>query len=145
MLSGGGIFDALDYSFSPGHEDGADLEPNGPGGGSPTLRRQLFLLREFLGEFSLGDLRPDSTVVTHAAGVVPHALGNPGKEYAIYLDGNGPTEITLALPQGRYSAEWVNTKNGTIEKSESIEQIGGTTVLQSPAFEKGIALRLVRK
>jgi hypothetical protein len=145
MLSGGGIFDALDYSFSPGHEDGADLEPNGPGGGSPTFRHQLHLLREFLGEFSLEGLHPDSTVVTHAAGVVAHALGNSGREYAIYLNGNGPTEITLKLPPGRYSAEWVNTKNGTIEKSESIEQIAGATILQSPAFEKGIALRLVRK
>ena len=53
MLSGGSIFDALDYSFSPGHEDGADLEPNGPGGGSPTFRHQLSILREFLDKFSI--------------------------------------------------------------------------------------------
>src|SRR5262249_2706828 len=48
MLSGGGSFDSLDYSFTPGHEDGADTEPNGPGGGSPALRRQLGFLAELL-------------------------------------------------------------------------------------------------
>ena len=41
MLSGGGVFDSLDYSFSVGHEDGSDMEANGPGGGSPELRRRL--------------------------------------------------------------------------------------------------------
>jgi hypothetical protein len=38
VLSGGSVFDHLDYSFSPGHEDGSDTAPNGPGGGSPALR-----------------------------------------------------------------------------------------------------------
>ena len=145
MLSGGGVFDALDYSFSPGHEDGADLEPNGPGGGSPTFRHQLYLLREFLGEFSLEGLHPDSTVVIHATGVIPRVLGNPGREYAMYLDGNGPAEVALKLPPGRYSAEWVSTRTGAVEKSESIENIGGATILQSPPFENGIALRLFKK
>jgi len=37
MLAGGSAFDGLDYSFSAGHEDGGDLEPNGPGGGSPSV------------------------------------------------------------------------------------------------------------
>ena len=37
MLAGGSVFDALDYSFSVGHEDGTDAEPNGPGSGSPEF------------------------------------------------------------------------------------------------------------
>ena len=48
MLSGGSIFNSLDYSFSVGHEDGSDTEPNGPGCGSPALRRQLRILSDFL-------------------------------------------------------------------------------------------------
>lgn len=145
MLSGGGIFDALDYSFSPGHEDGADLEPNGPGGGSPTFRHQLHILREFLGKFSLADLRPDPTAVKHAAGVTPRVLATPTHEYAIYLDGNGPTELTLTIPPGRYTAEWLNSKTGATEKSESFQQPVGTATLQSPPFENGVALRLVKQ
>jgi hypothetical protein len=143
MLAGGSIFDALDYSFSPGHEDGQDLQPNGPGGGSPTFRYQLRILREFLNKFSILDLRPDATVVKHAAGVVAHAQSNPGHEYAIYLDGKGPTEMTLALPSGNYKVDWFNTKTGATDKAEEFNA-KGDKILTSPSFDNGIALRLTR-
>jgi hypothetical protein len=144
MLSGGSMFDALDYSFSPGHEDGQDLEPNGPGGGSPTFRHQLRILREFLAKFSILDLRPDVTTVKHASGVVARVLSNPGREYAIYLDGNGPADLTLALPPGDYKLEWLNTKSGAIDKSEDFHHADGEKSLTSPPFENGVALRLSR-
>jgi hypothetical protein len=144
MLSGGSIFDALDYSFSPGHEDGADLEPNGPGGGSPTFRHQLRILREFLDQFSILMLRPDTTTVKHATGVIAHALSNPGLEYAIYLDGNGPAELTLTLPAANYRAEWFSTRTGAIDKSENFYHAGASKSLMSPPFENGIALRVAR-
>ncbi len=63
LLSGGSVFDGLDYSFTPGHEDGTDLEPNGPGGGSPALRSQLRVLQNFLQSLSLVDLQLDTHTV----------------------------------------------------------------------------------
>lgn len=144
MLSGGSVFDSLDYSFTPGHEEGTDLDPNGPGGGSPTLRRDLRVLVEFLQSLSLVDVQPDSRIVKHAAGLVARALSHPGKEYGIYLDGNGPTDLTLDLPAGRYSGDWVNVRTGNIEKPERFQHPGGDKILQTPEFQKGIALRLKR-
>ncbi|OQY15065.1 MAG: hypothetical protein B6I32_08130 [Desulfobacterium sp. 4572_20] len=47
MLSGGGLFNSLDYSFFPGHEDGLG-ENKAPGGGGKTLRFQLKILSDFL-------------------------------------------------------------------------------------------------
>ena len=142
MLSGGSIFDGLDYSFSPGHEDGSDNEPNGPGGGSAALRHQLRILSDFLQSFSLVDLRPDAQTVRHAAGTIPRVLSNPGYEYAIYFDGSGPTEITLDLPAGRYVGAWVDVLTGNTERAEDFRHAGGNKVLESPAFQNGIALRL---
>ena len=144
MLSGGSIFDGLDYSFTNGHEDGSFAEQNGPGGGSSALRHQLRVLSDFLQSFSLVDLRPDTRTVKHSAGAIARALSNPGKQYAIYLDGNGPAELTLELPRGQYSCEWVNAKTGTIEQLEGFLHEGGNKVLTSPAFQNGIALRLKR-
>jgi hypothetical protein len=144
MLSGGSAFDALDYSFTVGHEDGSYAEPNGPGGGSPALRRQLRILKEFLESFSLLDLRLDTRTVKRAAGVTPRLLSNPRKEYAIFLDGDGPTEVTLELPSGQYSCEWLNTKTGAIEQMEKFNHKGGNKILISPGFQNGIALRLKR-
>ncbi|HTQ58718.1 MAG TPA: hypothetical protein VMI32_00720 [Candidatus Solibacter sp.] len=142
MLSGGSAFDGLDYSFTIGHEDGSYSEPNGPGGGSPAFRRQLRVLREFLQSFSLVDLRPDFLAVKQARGVTARSLSNPGKAYAIFLDGAGPTELTVTLPPGNYSAEWVDVSTGSIAQREAFSHKGGDKILPSPAFQKGIALRL---
>jgi hypothetical protein len=48
---------------SPGHEDGSDTAPNGPGGGSPALRRQPRILSDFLRSVPLADLRLDSQTI----------------------------------------------------------------------------------
>jgi hypothetical protein len=87
MLSGGSVFDHLDYSFSPRHEDGSDTAPNGPGGGSPALHHQLRILSDFLRSFPLADLRPDSQTIRHAAGVIPHGLSDAKAHFAFYFDG----------------------------------------------------------
>ena len=144
MLSGGSAFDGLDYSFTAGHEDGSFSDPNGPGGGSGAFRRELGVLSKFLHSFALPSLRPDALVVSSAPGVVAHALSDRGKDYAIYLDGSGPTELTLHLASGSYSAEWLNITSGNIEQLEAFRHNGGEKRLASPAFHDGIALRLRR-
>lgn len=143
MLSGGSTFDNLDYSFNVGHEDGSDLEANGPGGGSPALRRQLRVLSEFLQQLPLLDMKPDASVVAHAEGVYARVLASPGREYAVYFDGDGPTAVSLNLPPGTYSAAWVDTKTGAVLRNESFRQFSGEKALRSPAFRDGIALRIV--
>jgi hypothetical protein len=145
MLSGGSAFDNLDYSFTAGHEDGTDTEPNGPGGGSPALRRQLRILKEFLQSFSLPELRPDSHAVTHAAGVYARVLSIPGREYALYLDGDGPVDVTFELPGGEYAGDWMDTKTGSTATIQSFRHPGGQKVLHAPEFRNGIALRLKRR
>ncbi|HUO32572.1 MAG TPA: hypothetical protein VMU80_25390 [Bryobacteraceae bacterium] len=144
MLSGGGAFDGLDYSFTPGHEDGGDTEPNGPGGGSPALRRQLDVLRAFLDSLPLENIAPDNKVVEHAAGVTARVLSCPGRVYAMYLDGSGPTEVAVDLPAGSYTAVWMDVLTGRAEKVKSFDHAGGRKMLQSPEFRDGIALRLTQ-
>lgn len=145
MLSGGSAFDALDYSFSVGHEDGSDTESNGPGGGSASLRRELGVMARFLAQFDLTRLRPDPNVLVHTTAVHATVLSNSGNQYAIYLDGGGPVELTIELGTGQYLAEWANVKTGGIDGKEEFLHTGGTRALRSPAFSEGIALRIVRK
>jgi len=144
MLAGGSVFDSLDYSFSVGHEDGNDVEANGPGGGSPELRRRLKILSEFLRELPLVDIRPDFAVVKHAGGVVTHTLSSAG-QYALYLDGNGPAELSLNLPAGEYSVAWVDVVSGETKDGGRLKHAGGERVVLSPAFKNGIAMRIVRR
>ena len=144
MLSGGAIFDNLDYSFSVGREDGSDSEPNGPGGGSAGFRRQLRVLVEFLGKLPLDEMAPDSGAVVHASGVYARVLSSPQGRLVVYLDGNGPAELTLRLPKGRYAGEWIDVRTGKTLKAEKFLSSGGQQTLAPPAFANGIALRLER-
>jgi hypothetical protein len=144
MLSGGSVFDGLDYSFSVGHEDGTDAEPNGPGGGSAGLRKRLKVLSEFLKELPLVKMAPDNGVVTHAGGVYARALSGAG-EYAIYLDGDGPSEVTLQLAAGDYTVQWIDVASGALRDRRSFRHAGGERVVKSPEFRGGIALRVSRK
>jgi hypothetical protein len=144
MLSGGSLFDGLDYSFSPGHEDGSDAQPNGPGGGSAGLRRRLGILSRFLNSLPLAALRPDSQVVKHAGGVYARVLGTPAGEYAAYFDGAGPAVIGLELAAGEYAGEWVDVNTGSVTKLDRFHNAGGETTVRTPEFRDGIALRLAR-
>jgi hypothetical protein len=145
MLSGGGIFDNLDYSFSVGHEDGKDTEANGPGGGSPDLRRRLRILSEFMRGLPLVELAPDFNTLKHAGGVVIHMLSSSKGEYAMYVDGKGPTEIVLTLAAGEYAVSWMDVVTGQARDMPGVWHSGGDWTLKSPEFREGIALRVRRK
>lgn len=142
MLAGGGTFDALDYSFTTEHPDGTDTAPNGPGGGSPALRRQLGVLAKFLRALPLEQMRADSAAVVEANGVMPHVLSNGRSVYALYLDGHGPSRLKLKLPPGLYRGVWVDPLTGAETPVREQSSPDKPLQLDAPAFTQGVALRL---
>ena len=108
------------------------------------MRQQLKVLSEFLKTFSVVDLRPDTHAVKHSGGAVPHVLSNPGREYAMYFDGSGTIQVTLDLPPGQYSEEWINVISGHADKSKTFHHRGREVILDAPDCKNGIALRLKR-
>jgi hypothetical protein len=161
LLAGGGLYNNLDYSFTPAHPDGSFQEYASPGGGSRSLRRQLRVLKEFLYGFDFVRMRPDTSVLRAVSPDLPaRALSERGKAYAIYLHvplpkkpkniqkhigSPVPAKLQLNLPPGRYQAEWVSTKTGRIEKAEPLAHEDGVARLQSPTFTTDIALRILRR
>ena len=144
LFSGGALFNNLDYSFTVGHEDGTDTDNKAPGGGSPALRSRLKVLSKFLHSFDLARLRPDCDLVESSPGVVTRVLSSPGREYALYMEGRSPTDLSLDLPAGRWRAEWMNPVDGTVLQRVRLEHDGGLRRLTSPSFTESIALRIAR-
>ena len=163
IIAGGGLFNNLDYSFTVGHEDGSFVYPaSQPGGGSPALRRQLGYLRQFIGQFDFLHLRPDPALLqgTLPPATTARALVKPGEEYAIYVrtfERKAPgqqrqkskfadAELVLAvgLPEGEFSVEWLDTKQGAVAKREKCTHPGGVHQFAAPPFEQDIALALRR-
>lgn len=160
LLAGGALYNNLDYSFTAKHPDGTFRDYKSPGGGSVELRQQLGILTQFFDGLDFTPMRPDNSVVRR---VMPEltssALVQRGQSYAICLHvplPNKPKSIadhsrdqidaslTLELPHGEYSVEWVNTKTGSIDKAERIKHDGGERTLMSPTFADDVALRINR-
>jgi len=142
LMAGGGTFSMLDYSFAVGHEDGT-LVNEAPGGGSPALRRQLRVLKDFLHSFDVPRLRPRPEAVMSAPGTFTRALGTDDA-LGVYVRGEGRTALTLELPEGDWTEEWIDSKTGVLAGSGAFAHEGGRRDLESPPYDADIALRLVR-
>lgn len=148
MLSGGAIVSHLDYSFTVERPDGTSpIGGETPGSGGVELRRQLRILKEFIESYNFLRLRPDSSLVVGGVpeGASAHALSDPAKAYAIFLNGGAQAELELAIPAGRYRAEWINTHTGAAETLRAFDHTGGAKFLASPPYSEDIALRVRRE
>ena len=95
-------------------------------------------------------MKPDNSVLKDSrirppqARTTTRALVEAGKAYAVYVNGGTHADLALDLPAGGYTAEWVNTKTGKVDKAERFTHGGGDKALASPAYSEDIALRVKR-
>lgn len=143
MMSGGGLFGHLDYSFSVGSEDGTDLTNNAPGGGSPALRKQFSVLKNQLEQMDLATLRPDASFLGHVEGAFSYSMKDK-QHYIVYLEPLRPQSalIKLQLPKGNYMAEWTDVVAGRVMKSEKITVTASVITIQSPVGINDKVLKL---
>ena len=153
IIAGGGLYNNLDYSFTAQHEDGTFKYPETqPGGGNKGFREQLKILRDFIYGFDFIRMKPDYEVVRAGVpeGARAFALARAGQEYAIYLspvekgEGERTVELELALPNGSYNTQWLNTLTGKIDKQEKVTS-KGSVKLRSPTYREDIALAVRRE
>ncbi len=146
ILAGGGLFNHLDYSFAAGFENGTFAYPSTqPGGGNAGFRRQMKVLSDFIHRFEFVRMHPDDSVVrsTAPAGVTAHALVSD-TAMAIFVKGGGSgTTLSVQLPPGSWTAEWIDTVTGaTVRRVDAVGD--GLRVVEAPPFGTDIALRLVK-
>ncbi|GAB5559904.1 MAG: hypothetical protein SynsKO_15510 [Synoicihabitans sp.] len=144
IMSGGGIFNNLDYSFYVGSEDGLSDTSAAPGGGGITLRTQLRTLSDFLHSVDLATLLPDPDFIRNAPGLMGRCLSQPGAHYLIYLEGRRSERIEVKLPVGSWQVEWIDPVTGFSLGQSQINSIDSTASLPCPPFESEAAVRIVR-
>lgn len=105
ILAGGGLYNNLDYSFTTKNSGGTFLDYSSPGGGNPTLRKQLGILARFIRGFEFVRMMPQDSVVRSVslAGLRSRCLAEPGRQYAFYFH--------LPPGSGDFSVRW----SGSIE------------------------------
>ena len=152
IIAGGGLYNNLDYSFAAGQEDGTfQYPPSQPGGGSRALRRQLKILRDFITHFDFVRMSPDNSVIAGVApGNVARALVEPGRAIAVYVrvaekaKPAAAAALHVQLPPGDWQGEWIDTVRGTVVRRVRTAG-GGVRILDAPAFDVDMALRLRRR
>jgi hypothetical protein len=125
-----------------------------------SLREQLRVLKEFLGGFHFGTMTPDVSILMAGipSGARARVLKQVGHQYAIYLHhGQDPTNshsgytpaygtyqahLSVRLPAGAYTAEWVSPAHGVTLSHQTFMHSGGNRALQSPTYALDIALRI---
>ena len=110
------------------------------------LREQLEILNNFINKLDFIKMKPDNSVIKNKMpeNVTARALVQKGIDYAIYINGGDEAELVVELPSGVYTAEWINTKTGKIERKEKFQHGGGERTLHSPNYLEDIALRIQR-
>lgn len=146
MLSGGGLFNNLDYSFFVGSEDGTGKN-NAPGGGSRALRLQLRVLSEFLHGFELEKLHPDPASVLASPGLIPHVLSDGQGSYAIFLRAVGTdfSSLSLETGEGSFQVRQLNTLTGAYTDPFIVEAPDGILALDLEIPEGELALKITRE
>jgi hypothetical protein len=143
IIAGGGLFNNLDYSFAVGYENGTAVQ-KAPGGGSAELRKQLKVLSDFIHSFDFIRMKADYNVILQSPGTFASALSEPGRQYAMYIYSGSRCELKVAIPEGNYKTEWINTRDGSVLKTETRTPFSGQMILKSPEYQQDIALRITR-
>jgi hypothetical protein len=137
-----------DYSFTVGFEDGTyKIDDGTPGWGGPVYRKQLSILKNFLESFSFISMKPANEILKVSSGSIGafQVLAEEGQQYAIYLERCDNPEIELTIPDGNYSAKWVNTLTGKEERSEEVISTGGKAMIKYQGNVEDLALSLKQK
>jgi hypothetical protein len=161
IFAGGGLFNNLDYSFVAGREDGTFVYPaSQPGGGTPTLRRQIHYLHDFICRQAFLHLEPRTDLVKGGlpSGATARALVLPDEDYLVYV--RTPAEKTeqgecrhhrfaedelvleVTLPAGQFEAEWFDTHKGSTKPLGRFHHPGGGRQFHASAFEDDLALAI---
>jgi hypothetical protein len=147
MLSGGGIFSHLDYSFTTEHPDGsAEIVGHTPGYGGADLRRQLSFLRRYLEGVEIWKLRPYNEMFAWYAGRVPaQVLCDPGRIYLAYFSDCTPgLKHLFSLPAGDYCLEWVNPVHGKTILVQNMQHSGGYLPVDLPGYVGDLLLKMTK-
>lgn len=144
LLAGGALYNHLDYSFTTGKEDGTDSQPTAPGGGSPALRKQFFALRQTLEGVPFWRMKPDLETLKAAPGAAARAFSLPGTAYVFYAWGAGVAEWTLAVPPGRWKAEWLDPEKAEWLPPQEWTARAAPLTVKTPSYHEDLALRLTR-
>lgn len=92
-------------------------------------------------------MAPDNGAVADRGGAsAVYVLAEQGRQYAVYIRGEdrdtcGP--VVLNVPDGQYTVEWIDTRQGVIGSPETLASENGKLGLRPREFRSDIGARVL--
>jgi hypothetical protein len=154
MLGGGAGCINLNGEYYRGNETGGTKTQT-------LIAPQMKVLKDFMMSLDLKGISRYNGISCPASDAICHSLAVPGKQYALYLfhgsydsewgasfltrTGSYKDTLTFnSVPQGNYTAEWIDPASGSVTHSEDAVSNGNDLVLITPSFSMDIALKLIK-
>jgi hypothetical protein len=149
LMSGGALYNNLDFTFQVGHEDGlgkAAFSCDGyQGSGDPRVRNEICVLASFFNKLDFVHMQPANEIfVVYYGDKELYALANPGKQYVIYVVGGKNTWYRVNIPFGNYKVEYFDPISGALISSETLSHTSGDFRLDGPDYETDLAIKITR-
>lgn len=150
LMSGGALYNNLDFTFQTGAEDGSGgttFNCNGYNACSDSkVKYEMAALLKFMNKFDFAHCKPNYNIISCAWGDQNFcAMENPGKEYVIYIyGGTNKGALQLTLVPGKYMVTWVNPSDGIVIESSEIKTFdnGGLLIPTYPEYSEDLTLML---
>ena len=144
MLSGGGLFNNLDYSFFAGKENGTGAN-EAPGGGSKALRKELMILSKALHSIDLKSAKPSQSDLLAAPGVIGYMLSTKDESWLAYFINAGESNsqvIIHAEDHTSFNVESIDTLTGETKELGKFTTNNGKLEFPVSLINGEIALKI---
>jgi len=144
ILSGGGLYNNLDYSFTAGNETGYWAIPeSNPGWGGPGFRKKLSYLVNTMAQVPFHEMDVSDSVLKETdTKMKQFGLRKSGEFYLTFLENYQNAKLVPAAPPGDYLITWLNVDTG--ERMESKKSLKKDASITSPFKEEQVVL-LIQK
>lgn len=144
ILSGGGLYNNLDYSFTSETEAGDWTIPeSNPGWGGPGFRKKLSILVETINQVPFHEMNFSGSILeTSNEELKQYGLQKEGEIYLVFAENLMDAELIPQLPPSSYELSYINVDTG--ERATKTLSLGSGEAIASPFAGDRVAL-LIRK
>jgi len=142
ILSGGGLYNNLDYSFIAGDEGGSwPIPESNPGWGGIAFREKLSILVETMKQVPFVEMDFTGNLIeSESTALKQYGLQKSGESYLVFLEGYKNEALVPCVAEGEYEVSFINVRSGE-RKSETMA-LGKGESFTSPIDEDVLTILL---
>jgi hypothetical protein len=144
ILSGGGLYNNLDYSFTAGNEAGDwPIPETNPGWGGPRFRQKLSILAKTINRVPFHKMVFSDTILkSQSATFRQVGLQIPGDTYLVFIENTDGDEFIPDVPADDYDVTWIQVDTGET-RTEKLK-LGDGAAIVSPYHSSRVALMITK-